>query len=134
MLSFNQSDLKALSDRLKTMADKTGKAAARKAAGKAMLPVRQDAKANAPYDAEGDNVHIRSEVAMRGRWRGSTLVLRVGVRGGAKKNPDSPYWFRFQEFGTKKMPARSFLTPALESNQQAVLDTLITELKKGLGL
>lgn len=135
MLTFNPADLKALSEKLKTLATKTGKAATRKAAGKAMLPVRQDAKANAPYDEEDDGgIHIRSEVAMRGRWRGDTLVLRVGVKGGAKKNPDSPYWFRFQEFGTKKMPAKSFLEPALETNQQAVLDILMAELKKGLGL
>ncbi|MFT3850481.1 MAG: HK97 gp10 family phage protein [Propionivibrio sp.] len=134
MLTFDKNELQALSDRLKTMADKTGKAAARKAAGKAMLPVRQDAKANAPYDPADDGKHIRTDVAMRGRWRGDTLVLRVGVKGGAKKNPDSPFYWRFPEFGSKHMPAKSFLAPALESNQQEVLDTLAAELKKGLGL
>ena len=132
MITFNPADLKALSAKLEQLKTKAGKSLVRKAAGKAMLPVRQDAKASAPYDATDDGLHIRSNVAMRGRWKGDTLVLKVGVQGGARKNDESPYYFRMQEFGTKSIPAKPFLVPALENNEQEVFDTLLEELKKAL--
>ena len=97
-----------------------------------MLPVRKAAKSSAPYDATDDGKHIRTDVAMRGRWYGDTLLLRVGVRGGAKKNDETPYYWRFQEFGTKRLPAKPFLAPALESNEQEVYDTLIQQLTEAI--
>lgn len=132
LLTVNKLDLANLGARLQQLQTKAGKAIVRKAAGKAMVPVRRDAKANAPYDPTGDGMHIRSDVAMRGRWRGDTLVLKVGVKGGAKKNEETPFYFRFQEFGTKTIPAQPFLVPALDTNQQQVYDTLIAELTKAL--
>lgn len=131
MLTFDRSDLARLRQRLQQMKARDAKAAARKAAGKALLPVRREAKASAPYAANEDT-HIRTEIAMRGRWAGNLLVLRVGVKGGARKNPESPYWFRFVEFGTRHIPAKAFLVPALEDNEQQVYDTLVAELKRTL--
>jgi HK97 gp10 family phage protein len=132
MLTFNKSDLANLRQALQGMKRKAGKSLVRKAAGKAMLPVRKAAKSSAPYDATDDGKHIRTDVAMRGRWYGDTLILRVGVRGGAKKNDETPYYWRFQEFGTKRLPAKPFLAPALESNEQEVYDTLIQQLTEAI--
>lgn len=42
--------------------------------------------------------------------RGKARVKRLG-RGGAR-NPNDPYYWRFLEFGTRKMVARPFLRPA----------------------
>lgn len=131
MLTFNKSDLAAIGQKLQEMSRKAGKATVRKAAGRAMLPVRQQAKANAPFDASTD-VHVKENIAMRGRWSGDTLIIRVGVKGGAKKNTETPYWFRFKEFGTKKMPAQPFLEPALEENEQEVFDILAAQLQEAL--
>lgn len=132
MLTFNKSDLANLRQALQGMKRKAGKSLIRKAAGKAMLPVRKAAKSSAPYDATDDGKHIRTDVAMRGRWYGDTLILRVGVKGGAKKNDESPFYFRFQEFGTKHLPAKPFLAPALESNEQEVFDTLMAQLTEAI--
>lgn len=132
MLIFNKSDLANLRQALQGMKRKAGKSLVRKAAGKAMLPVRKAAKSSAPYDPTDDGKHIRTDVAMRGRWYGDTLILRVGVKGGAKKNDETPYYWRFQEFGTKSTPAKPFLAPALESNEQEVYDTLIQQLTEAI--
>lgn len=132
MLTFNKSDLANLRQALQGMKRKAGKSLIRKAAGKAMLPVRKAAKSSAPYDPADDGKHIRTDVAMRGRWYGDTLILRVGVRGGAKKNDETPYYWRFQEFGTKTLPAKPFLAPALESNEQEVFDTLMAQLTEAI--
>jgi HK97 gp10 family phage protein len=132
MLTVNKTDLANLRQALQGMKRKAGKSLVRKAAGKAMLPVRKAAKSSAPYDATDDGKHIRTDVAMRGRWYGDTLILRVGVRGGAKKNDETPYYWRFQEFGTKRLPAKPFLAPALESNEQEVYDTLIQQLTEAI--
>ena len=132
MLTFNKSDLANLRQALQGMKRKAGKSLIRKAAGKAMLPVRKAAKSSAPYDATDDGKHIRTDVAMRGRWYGDTLILRVGIKGGAKKNDETPYYWRFQEFGTKHLPAKPFLAPALESNEQEVFDTLMAQLTEAI--
>jgi HK97 gp10 family phage protein len=134
MLKVNQGDLAAIREKLKTLADKAGKTAVRQAARKAMKPVRDEVQANAPYDPTDDSIHVKANVALYTKWRGSTLYARVGIRGGAKKNPETPWYWRLHEFGTKHLPARPFMQPALENNAQDVLDAVADELKKALGL
>ena len=69
---------------------------------------------------------------MTSRWKGNDLYVRVGVRGGARKNPSTPYYWRMVEFGTKYQPARPFMLPALEGNAEKVLTTVVDELTKAL--
>ena len=133
MLTVNKADLAAINQKLKTLGVKAGKPTVRKAARKAMVPVRNEVKANAPFYPNLP-VHINANVALRSKWSGDNLRLRVGIVGGAKQNKETPFFFRFHEFGTKKMPARPFMQPALESNAQQILDTVADELKKALGL
>lgn len=133
MLTVNKADLAAINEKLKTLGVKAGKPTVRKAARKAMVPVRNEVKTNAPFDPDTP-VHIKANVALRSKWRGDNLRLRVGIVGGAKQNKETPFYFRFHEFGTKHLPARPFMTPALENNAQQILDTVADELKKALGL
>lgn len=44
--------------------------------------------------------------------------VRSSQRGA--KNPNDPYYWRFVEFGTKKMKAKSFIRPAAETLPQAL--------------
>ena len=134
MLTVNRGDLAAIEAKLKTLSSKVGKSTVRKAARKAMLPVRNQVIANAPVDTspEADAVRIKDSVRIRSKWRGDELTMRVGIEGGAKKNPETPFYFRFQEFGTKDIPARPFMAPALESHAQEILDAVADELKKAL--
>lgn len=133
MLTFDRNDLAELNRKLQELTGKEAKKAMRAAARKGMKPVRDAVKANAPEDLEDDDgVKIKASVGMTSKWKGDTLYTKVGIRGGAKKNPDTPYYFRMVEFGTKNMPARPFMTPALESNAQEVIDTITEALRKAL--
>lgn len=82
MLTVNRGDLNAIREKLRAVGAKAGRATVRQAARRAMAPVRAQVKRDAPYDAEGDDVHIKSEVAMTSKWRGDTLTVKVGIRGG----------------------------------------------------
>ncbi len=128
MITFNPQELAALNDRLQDVAEKVAKKALRSAARKGMNKVRKEARDNAPEDTG----LLESNFALQTKFKGGNLYARVGVKGGARNNPDSPWYWRFVELGTKDMPARPFMRPALENNAQDVLDTVVEELKKAL--
>ena len=132
MLTFRPDELRAFNAKLGEMSKKLGKQAVRQAAREAMKPVRDEVKRNAPFDPTDDGIHIAKNVALKTSWRGSTLTASVGIRGGAKANLETPWYFRMQEFGTKHMPARPFILPALEGQAQDVLNRLTASLKKAL--
>lgn len=46
--------------------------------------------------------------------------------------PNDPYYYRFLEMGTKKMTARSFLGPALQSESKSAVEAFSSELRKAL--
>lgn len=113
------------------------KNAARRAARKAMATVRKAARENAKRidDPETAEKIWKNIAISAGKTRDSTVVMRVGVRGGAAMNKRSDrerlaklsggnttYW-RHLEFGNSNMPPTPFMRPALQSNIQAVTDT-----------
>lgn len=128
MITFNRAELAALERRLNELTEKVAKKAVRSAARKAMKKVRDEARANAPKDTG----LLELNFGLLTKARDEEVSAKVGVRGGAKRNDSTPFYFRFQEFGTRDIPARPFLLPALENNAQDVLDTLVSELKAAL--
>lgn len=56
--------------------------------------------------------------------RAVTEEYIVGVRHGSGRVPKDAFYWRFIEFGTVKLPARPFLRPALENNQQQAIDAM----------
>ena len=48
-------------------------------------------------------------------------------KAGAK-NPNDPFYWRFQEFGTTKMKARPFLSPAAESKGNEAIKTFMNSV------
>jgi HK97 gp10 family phage protein len=151
-----------LVNRLKDFSDKVQKKSAKKAARKAMSIVRKAAVANAkafdnPNTPERVWKNVTVQEAPKSSKRIGGIVMRVGVKGGAKQyantkanvrsgkagktyktlgssgNPGGDTWYwRFVEFGTSNQPAKRFLRDALESNAQAVTDALTQELSKEL--
>ncbi len=106
------------------------------------------------------NIVIRFDSRSFRRTGGDIVSYRVGILGGAKSPPkrkrarrgsdptlaelgevagkgkanpggDTFYW-RFLEFGTKKMGKHPFMAQALESNQQAATDEFIASLNRWL--
>lgn len=134
MLTLNVQELAALTDRLRDIEAKIAKRALRSAARKGMAIVRDEVKASAPEDTspDADNIKTKTHIALQTNFRRGVLAVRVGVRGGAKKNPDTPYYWRMVEFGTQHIAAKPFMQPALENNAEAVIDRIAEELRRAL--
>lgn len=110
------------------------KNAARRSARKAMVIVRNAARNNAKaIDDKNSDEKIWKNIAIAaGKSRdANTIMMRVGVRGGASfSNPNPPntpggdtrHW-RFIEFPSVNNPGTPFMRPALENNIQAVTDS-----------
>lgn len=65
--------------------------------------------------------------------RESKNAKKIYVRRGLKASVrylNDPFYYRFHEFGTKKMRARPFIGPALESMQSQALDALRAYVSK----
>lgn len=65
-----------------------------------------------------------------GALAGSVRIVggsnRIAVRAGGKK----AFYARFQEYGTKKMPAHPFLKPAVEERGDRVRDVIDREMRQ----
>lgn len=155
-------DTKPIVDKLSRLPDKVQKKVAKGATRKAMTVVRKAAIANAQSfdntltpEMVWKNVVVQE--ATRSSKRVGGVVMRVGVRGGAKQyantkenvrkgrvgqsyktlgdktNPGGDTWYwRFLEFGTARTRARPFLRKAFSENLQRVTDITTTELEKGI--
>lgn len=120
--------------------------------------VRDAAKKNAkrlddPETQRMIHKNISTRVLSKRSRQVGGFVVGVGVRGGAKKyvdnkknqraqrvgkkyktlgsasNPGGDTWYwRFLEFGTRKMAARPFLRPALSGNIEPATTAVVNEL------
>lgn len=123
--------------RMRALPAKFAKRGARRAARRAMIPVRDSARSAAKqFDDPSTPKQIWKEIVIAESSRQSKqvggIVMRVGVRGGARKTGDNVFWWRFLELGTERIRARPFLRPALEGQASSVSDTLTRELSKAL--
>lgn len=130
---------------------RAGRSALRKATAEISQQVEENAKriddASTPEDIS-KNVTLRWNSRLFKNQK--DLSFRVGIRGGAKDygsqgevkgkgkgNPggDTFYW-RFQEFGTEKIPAKGFFRSAIaqkqEQAQKTFFDTFIKSLNRAL--
>lgn len=86
-----------------------------------------------PYRKPGtvrDAIRVRRD---RIQAPGATETFEVYVKqakGGSRGtfSPDDPFYWRFLEFGTKKMAARPFMRPAFEAKKDEALNTFETVL------
>lgn len=120
---------------------------ARSAARKAMKIVELSAKMGAAYiDDPETREDIQKNIVIRnGKTRDfGTVVMRVGIQGGAAMNAKSDIFklaglpggntthWRYIEFGTSKIPATPFMRPALEQNIQRVTDEFSKTFQKSI--
>ena len=134
----------ALLKRLQALGDETlQRKMARRALRKGAIVFRDAARENArrlddPQTRESIARNIAIRESRRGGAAAGGVMLRVGVLGGAKKTQgtghpggDTFYW-RFLEFGTKKMAAQPFLRPVLAQKAQQATDAVAVDLERGL--
>ena len=64
------------------------------------------------------------------RQLGRKQIAKLKAKGGrAALLAQDPYWWRYQEFGTSKMPASPFLRPAFEAKKVQAAFTIKEALK-----
>lgn len=144
--------LKELADALralpKELASKNGGPLA-VALRKAANVIKNEAKARAPV-ATGllkKNIIVRRDrklppdvnemfelrvKAVKKKYANNKRNRRMRRDGNAYDVDGSAFYWRFLEFGTKKMRARPFMRPAFEAKKEAALQTFTTELAKAI--
>src|SRR5699024_2178586 len=115
------------------------KSAARKGANVIKKAAQQNAKR---FDDPATASKVWKEITVRAgkRRRNGDVVMRVGVKGGAKRyvnnkenrrlgrvggsyeGPGAVYYWRFLEFGTSKMRAQPFMRPAMSEHWHKAMD------------
>lgn len=126
--------------RMRGLAPELKKKGVRSAARKAMNIVRDAARAGAKAidSPETNTTPIWKNIAVsesgkEGKKIGG-VVMRVGVRGGARlsKDPNSTGHWRLVEFGSVHNRARPFMRPALANNIERVTATFVAELNPAI--
>jgi len=95
--------------------------------------VRDRAKRNAIALGLVDTGSMVENIAIsRVKSDGFTFIYKIGVRGKkkAKKGGSNPWYWFMHEFGTSRMPARPFVTPALSSETSKALAAMARTLKR----
>jgi len=162
-ITVDQAKINGLSDlfkRLKDLPDKLQQRALKAAVRKGANLVKNAAIANAkklddPKTAEMIAKNVAVQFSAKQSKRQGGVVLRVGIRGGArqyadtrenrrkgrvgaeyvvggdKTNPGGDTWYwRFLEFGTSRQGATPFMIPALRNNLGTATDAIAKELEK----
>lgn len=131
---------------LKAAPDKIRKRAVRQALRKAALLIRADARARAPVLRAPAPFRKPGTVKRRISVRNSKFARQAGDEGvfvgvrplrgkadtrrygkASARNPNDPFYWRFLEFGTKKMTARPFLGPAAKAQGQEAIRLFLRE-------
>ena len=141
-VEFNIEGLDEVQEKLKRLGNpRLMKNAARRSMRKAMAIVRDAARANAKGldDPETAEKIWKNIAIAAGKTKDpNSVVMRVGVRGGASfSNPNPPntsggdtrHW-RWLEFGSVHNPPTPFLRPALQNNIQAVTNSFAENFNK----
>ena len=155
MLELTTQNLDQIIREMRELTPRLQKRALGQAGRKAMAIVQRAARENLDKQTGPDSTGaLRKAIVVRqnarqGRRLGGAMI-QVGIRGGAKSYVNSAqnrrskrvgqtyeqggnqFYFRFLEFGTRKMRARPFLQPALKDNIQPVTSTMAAELQKAI--
>lgn len=128
--------LRELSDALKALPRKLERRILNAALMTGAREMEKEAKLLAPRATGTLQRNIR---ARPGRPDGHNATVIVGVRKltgrqvarlkAKGKAADDPFYWRFLEFGTARMPARPFLRPAFEAKKLSAADTIKKALR-----
>lgn len=124
---------KRLNKMLGELAAKEAKKIVRAAARKAVVPVRNAAKRNAPHDTGALEKAIKVRAMKRSRSR---FGVRVTI--GAGEFQGETFYGGFQEWGWKTplrhIEGQRFLTRAADEKRRAALTIYRTEIARGLAI
>ena len=129
--TFSITGLADLEKRLQDFPDKLARNVLRKAMASGAAVIRDEARRLAPKDTgemARDIMIKRAKQTKGSNGFEYQVFVRTGKKSrlaGKKRNVsrDSFYW-RFQEFGTSKMPAHPFMRPAFDAKKEAAVEAI----------
>jgi HK97 gp10 family phage protein len=121
--------LSDLQEKLRQLGPRLSRNGLRSAVNAGAQVIRREVKARAPSDT---GTMQRAIYVKQIREKSSDVqqTFFVGVRSGKrfqKKGLDAYYW-RYVEFGTRKMAARPFIRPAFEAKKSAAVEAIKAKL------
>ncbi|WP_443090318.1 HK97-gp10 family putative phage morphogenesis protein [Basfia succiniciproducens] len=148
-LTVKITGLKELGQAMNSLERKVKNRIAVKAMRKGGAIIREQARANAPtlkrqvpHRKRGTlrkaissstkmdkNGTVRTTIFVR-QLKTKKIIEFKGTNGkSGAYNPNDPFYWRFVEFGTSKMPAQPFLRPAFSSKKEQAAREIITTLR-----
>nr|WP_034438551.1 HK97-gp10 family putative phage morphogenesis protein [Clostridium ihumii] len=107
---------------------KQGVKAENRALKKAGQIILEEARINTPKKTG----KLKKGLKLSGiREKGTSKYVLVGIQKG---DNSSIFYGKFLEFGTSKMPAKPFMSPAYESKKKEAQEVIKLELKSALNL
>lgn len=148
-LSVKVTGLKELKQRLSTLERKAKNRIAVKAMRRGGVIIRDQARANAPLLKEKvphrkrgtlrksivtstkpqKDGSVRTIIFVRTLKNNKILEFKSKTGKSGAYNPNDPFYWRFVEFGTSKMPAQPFLQPAFSTKKEQASREIITTLR-----
>lgn len=120
--------LKDLIKNLNNLSVKLEKKVIRAAVRKGANVVRDKARELVDKDTH----NLQKSIITTGVKVSGKIAFRVSLKQRKTKNAKDPYYGRFVEFGTSKMPAHPFMRPALDESESKVLSTVVDDIKSNL--
>jgi len=77
-----------------------------------------------------DQVRVGVKRRRKKRESKKLIAARAQRRRRQKKNIVTPYYWRYLEFGTSRMPARPFMRPAFESEKSGSSQRIVKRLRE----
>lgn len=148
-LSVKITGLKELGQTMEALGRKTRNKLGAKAMRRGGVIIRDQARANAPVLQEKvlhrkrgtlrkaiiastkpqKDGSVRTIIFVRSLKNSKVLEFKSKTGKGGAYNPHDPFYWRFVEFGTSKMPAQPFLQPAFTSKKEQASREIITTLR-----
>lgn len=148
-LSVKVTGLKELGQRLNALERKAKNRIAVKAMRRGGVIIRDQARANAPLLKEKvphrkrgtlkKNIiastkpqkdgSVRTIIFVRSLKNSKIIEFKGKTGKSGAYNPNDPFYWRFVEFGTSKMPAQPFLQPAFSTKKEQASREIITTLR-----
>jgi HK97 gp10 family phage protein len=125
--SFSVDGVEDVVRKLQSLTPKLQAQALRKATREGAKVIQREAKALAPVQTGALRDSIKVKAGKRKKGRISTLI-QVG-QGDFKGDT---FYGAMVEYGTRRMPARPFMTPAYESKGNAAKNVAVAEIERAL--
>lgn len=117
---------------LRELPEKVARNALRSAVNAGASVIKKEARSRAPEDSGLLKKNLYQK-QIREASGPMVQTFYVGVRTGKKRNKDGtkaelPFYWRFMEFGTSKIPPAPFLRPAFETGKEAAIKAIAEKL------